>query len=61
MSKPMSIIHFPRRRIDDALVARVMELWDCKRDTCDIAEILNETEADVAQALRLGREKRRQA
>lgn len=43
---------------DDLFIARVLELWDQGRDTADIALTTFESEATVAAALRIGRERR---
>lgn len=44
---------------DDEFIARVMDLWDQGKDTAEIAEAVFESEAVVALALRIGRERRR--
>lgn len=64
MRAPTHIVHNWRRNPaavprDDEFIARVMELWDAKKDTAQIAEETFESEAVVALALRIGRERRR--
>ncbi len=45
---------------DDALIERVMHLWDAGHDTQAIALVIFERESAVAIALRVGRDRRRQ-
>jgi hypothetical protein len=64
MRAPVHPLNFWRRspatvRHDDEFIARVMQLWDEKKDTAEISAITFESEAVVTLALRLGRERRR--
>lgn len=59
-AKPTYAFQRYRKDTNAAFVARVMELWDAKKDTCDIAQALFEPEHVIAKALMIGREKRRQ-
>ncbi|MCC6776688.1 MAG: hypothetical protein IT537_08640 [Hyphomicrobiales bacterium] len=44
----------------DDLIAEVMRHWDAGKNTAEIAQITFESEAAVARALRIGRERRRE-
>jgi hypothetical protein len=47
-------------RNDQEFIDLVMHFWDKGKNTTDIAEFTFETEATVATALRIGRERRRE-
>lgn len=66
MRAPVHPLNFWRRtpaavRHDDEFIAHVMSLWDRQKDTAEISALTFESEAVVALALRLGRERRRDA
>jgi hypothetical protein len=54
-------LRFPKQphEIDDVFIERVMQMWDQKMDTYDMARILFRPEASCEVALWRGREKRR--